>query len=64
MHNSVPLMMFFMAAGGDFKYGLGYAGHLCAALKEAGMATLSIEYRRNWAPQAAVDRSQHSWRFR
>jgi acetyl esterase/lipase len=28
------------------KYGLGHAGHLCEALRTAGLATFNVEYRR------------------
>ena len=41
-----PLVMFLHGGWWKAAYGLGYGGHLCAALKAAGIATWSIEYRR------------------
>ena len=37
---------FSTAAGGKSEYDLGYASHLCAALKRQGIACWSVEYRR------------------
>ena len=42
----VPLVVFFHGGWWKSEYDLGYAGLLCAALKEFGIATWSIEYRR------------------
>ncbi|MGH9565703.1 MAG: alpha/beta hydrolase family protein, partial [Candidatus Angelobacter sp.] len=43
-----PHPVVFFVHGGYWraKYNLGYAGHLCHALKEAGIATWNVEYRR------------------
>lgn len=41
-----PVVAFFHGGWWKSEYDLGYAGHLSAALKEAGIATWSIEYRR------------------
>ena len=41
-----PLVMFVHGGWWKAAYGLDYGGHLCAALKTAGIATWSIEYRR------------------
>jgi acetyl esterase/lipase len=41
-----PLVVFFHGGWWKSEYGLGYAGYLCAALKGAGIATWSVEYRR------------------
>ena len=41
-----PLVMFVHGGWWKAAYGLEYGGHLCAALKAAGIATWSIEYRR------------------
>jgi acetyl esterase/lipase len=42
----VPLVVFVHGGWWKSAYDLTYAGHLCAALKGAGVATWSIEYRR------------------
>jgi acetyl esterase/lipase len=42
----VPLVIFVHGGWWKSAYDLTYAGHLCAALKSAGVATWSIEYRR------------------
>ena len=41
-----PLVVFFHGGWWKSKYDLGYAGYLCAALKLAGIACWSVEYRR------------------
>ncbi len=41
-----PLVVFLHGGWWKAEYGLEYGGHLCAALKSAGIATWSIEYRR------------------
>jgi acetyl esterase/lipase len=41
-----PLVIFLHGGWWQSAYDLTYAGHLCAALKMAGVATWSIEYRR------------------
>lgn len=41
-----PVVAFFHGGWWKSEYDLGYAGFLCAALKRAGIATWSIEYRR------------------
>ena len=41
-----PVVMFVHGGWWKAEYGLAYGGHLCAALKDAGIATWSIEYRR------------------
>ena len=41
-----PLVVFIHGGWWKAEYGLAYGGHLCAALKAAGIATWSIEYRR------------------
>lgn len=41
-----PLVVFFHGGWWKSAYDLGYAGYLCAALKRAGIATWSVEYRR------------------
>jgi acetyl esterase/lipase len=41
-----PLVVFFHGGWWKSEYDLGYAGYLCAALKEEGIATWSVEYRR------------------
>lgn len=43
---AVPLVIFLHGGWWKSAYDLEYAGHLCAALKSAGVATWSIEYRR------------------
>jgi acetyl esterase/lipase len=42
----LPLVVFFHGGWWKSEYDLGYAGHLCAALKKEGIATWSVEYRR------------------
>jgi|SRR5271156_984389 len=42
----VPLVVFVHGGWWKSAYDLTYAGHLCVALKSAGVATWSIEYRR------------------
>ena len=42
----VPLVVFFHGGWWKSQYDLGYAGYLCAALKQDGIATWSVEYRR------------------
>jgi acetyl esterase/lipase len=42
----VPLVVFVHGGWWKSAYDLTYAGHLCGALKSAGVATWSIEYRR------------------
>jgi acetyl esterase/lipase len=42
----VPLVVFFHGGWWKSQYDLGYAGYLCAALKQEGIATWSVEYRR------------------
>jgi acetyl esterase/lipase len=42
----LPLVVFFHGGWWQSEYGLGYAGHLCAALKKEGIACWSVEYRR------------------
>ncbi len=41
-----PLVMNIHGGFWRAKYSLDHAGHLCAALKESGIATANIEYRR------------------
>jgi acetyl esterase/lipase len=41
-----PVVVFVHGGYWRAKYGLGYAGHLCASLAEAGIASWNIEYRR------------------
>ena len=41
-----PLVVFYHGGWWRSEYDLGYAGYLCAALKKAGIATWSVEYRR------------------
>ncbi len=41
-----PLVVFFHGGWWESEYDLGYAGYLCDALKNAGIATWSVEYRR------------------
>ncbi len=45
-HGKAPLVVFFHGGWWKSAYDLGYAGYLCAALKRAGVATWSVEYRR------------------
>ena len=42
----LPLVVFFHGGWWKSEYDLGYAGHLCAALKQQGIAVWSVEYRR------------------
>jgi acetyl esterase/lipase len=41
-----PLVVFYHGGWWKSEYDLGYAGHLCKALKNEGIATWSVEYRR------------------
>jgi hypothetical protein len=41
-----PLVVFLHGGWWQSEYDLGYAGHLCAALKKEGTASWSVEYRR------------------
>jgi acetyl esterase/lipase len=41
-----PLVVFLHGGWWRSEYDLGYAGHLCAALKKDGIASWSVEYRR------------------
>ena len=41
-----PVVFFIHGGYWRAKYDLTYAGHLCAALKKAGIATWNVEYRR------------------
>ena len=41
-----PIVFFIHGGYWRTKYDLTYAGHLCHALKKAGIATWNIEYRR------------------
>lgn len=45
-HRPHPVVFFLHGGYWRAKYDLGYAGHLCAALKEHGIATWNVEYRR------------------
>ncbi|MDQ2843703.1 MAG: alpha/beta hydrolase [Acidobacteriota bacterium] len=42
----LPLLVFFHGGWWESAYDLGYAGHLCQALKKDGIASWSVEYRR------------------
>ena len=42
----VPVVVFFHGGWWQSEYDLGYAGYLCRALREAGIACWSVEYRR------------------
>lgn len=42
----VPVVVFFHGGWWKSEYDLGYAGYVCEALKNAGIATWSVEYRR------------------
>jgi acetyl esterase/lipase len=42
----LPLVVFFHGGWWKSTYDLGYAGHLCKALKKEGIACWSVEYRR------------------
>src|SRR5947209_16808074 len=41
-----PVVFFIHGGYWRARYGLSYAGHLCAALAKAGIATWNVEYRR------------------
>lgn len=41
-----PVAVFLHGGWWKAQYGLGYGGHLCEALRQAGVATWSLEYRR------------------
>ena len=41
-----PVLVFLHGGWWKAEYGLDYGGHLCAALKAAGIVTWSLEYRR------------------
>ena len=41
-----PLIVFFHGGWWQSAYDLGYAGHLCQTLKQDGIASWSVEYRR------------------
>lgn len=43
---NAPLLMFIHGGYWRARYDLTHAGHLCAALARAGIATLNVEYRR------------------
>lgn len=45
----VPLLIFFHGGWWKSAYGLGYAGYFCRALRQAGIAVWSVEYRRRGA---------------
>lgn len=51
-HGKGPHPVVFFIHGGFWwaKYDLAYAGHLCAALKQHGIATWNVEYRRVGVP--------------
>lgn len=44
--HKLPVVVFVHGGWWQASYGLEYGGHLCAALKNAGVATWSLEYRR------------------
>lgn len=44
--HAAPVVVFLHGGWWKAKYGLEYAGHLCAALKREGFAVWSLEYRR------------------
>jgi len=44
--SAFPLIIFIHGGFWRAKYDLVHAGHLCAALTKAGVATLNVEYRR------------------
>src|SRR5690242_13594408 len=41
-----PILIFIHGGFWRARYALDYAGHLCAALADAGVATWNLEYRR------------------
>ena len=41
-----PLLVFFHGGWWKSAFGLGYAGYFCRALRQAGIAVWSVEYRR------------------
>src|SRR5450432_188327 len=43
---SLPVVVFFHGGWWKSEYDLGYAGYVCSALKQQGIATWSVEYRR------------------
>lgn len=43
---ALPVVFFIHGGYWRARYDLAYAGHLCAALKEVGVATWNVEYRR------------------
>ncbi len=45
-HALLPLVVFYHGGWWQSEYDLGYAGYLCRALKRAGIAVWSVEYRR------------------
>ena len=45
----VPLLVFFHGGWWKSAYDLGYAGYFCRALRQAGIAVWSVEYRRRGA---------------
>jgi acetyl esterase/lipase len=47
---ALPLVVLFHGGWWNAQYGLGYGGHLCAALKREGIAAWSVEYRRVGEP--------------
>ncbi len=44
--SAVPVVVFYHGGWWKSEYDLGYAGHLCANLKQHGIACWSVEYRR------------------
>jgi len=44
--SALPVVFFIHGGYWRAKYDLTYAGHLCHALKQAGLATCNVEYRR------------------
>ena len=47
--HGAPVVVFFHGGWWKSEYGLGYAGRLCANLKQHGIACWSVEYRRRGA---------------
>lgn len=45
-HSLLPLVVFFHGGWWKSEYDIGYAGHLCSALRKEGIASWSVEYRR------------------